>query len=461
MGKIKERWFFICLILIIGLTTVLMTVMFGYQDLVSQTAWSVNIWDLLVKGDLGNFFTYTEQNLRGSAAENCAGNWLTLIPMAIWNLPLWITHYFGGITPVVSQVCLVWSKLLFVFANFISAWYAYKIVAKITADKQLALYAIPLIIGSAEILLSVGYAGQDETVYLAAVMIMIWLWMNKNKVGFLVWSIIAITLCPLMLVPFLILVMLREKNIIRILICTGLTLLPSVLFEIIYAGDPGYQYVTQEMPGFISTSQFVTTMLQSSTIGTAFGPVSIPGILFVFIFFICYCLKLNNDMEIKYGIYLVALGMTVTATLMSGYSYRYCIYVPFLTVLVLVMHPENRKMNLFLMMILTYVRTLFCTNTAPFFDSEWLFTKYQKGFILPQGDETAHFMQILSQNHSEMGMILFISMAVLVAVIILLFIINYPKFNFKLEIEVDEKVSLLIYSLCMPAFLVLFWCVFH
>ena len=122
MGKIKERWFFICLILIIGLTTVLMTVMFGYQDLVSQTAWSVNIWDLLVKGDLGNFFTYTEQNLRGSAAENCAGNWLTLIPMAIWNLPLWITHYFGGITPVVSQVCLVWSKLLFVFANFVSAW---------------------------------------------------------------------------------------------------------------------------------------------------------------------------------------------------------------------------------------------------------------------------------------------------------------------------------------------------
>ena len=83
LDKIKSYRFELALVIITFITSLLMLTTFEYNDCESLTAWSVELWDCLVQGKLGDFYIYAAQNLRGAAHGQCLGSFLFLIPQAI------------------------------------------------------------------------------------------------------------------------------------------------------------------------------------------------------------------------------------------------------------------------------------------------------------------------------------------------------------------------------------------
>ena len=56
------------------------SVLFRYEDTVSYTVWSVNFWDLLFQGRLGDYYSYSHENLRQAPHGLFCGSYLTVFP---------------------------------------------------------------------------------------------------------------------------------------------------------------------------------------------------------------------------------------------------------------------------------------------------------------------------------------------------------------------------------------------
>ncbi len=64
--KGKTRILLFIAICLCAISYLFISVVFRYEDTVSFTAYGVTFWDALFSGDLGNYYTYASQNLRGS-----------------------------------------------------------------------------------------------------------------------------------------------------------------------------------------------------------------------------------------------------------------------------------------------------------------------------------------------------------------------------------------------------------
>ena len=104
-----KKWlndkFLFGLYLISVFSIVMMWLMFEYIDFDSMTAWTMNIWDIVFSKELTlfDFYTYTEKNIHGAWHDNCAGNYLWIVPWCLWNFPLWILTKIYNITPLFEK----------------------------------------------------------------------------------------------------------------------------------------------------------------------------------------------------------------------------------------------------------------------------------------------------------------------------------------------------------------------
>lgn len=337
--------------IILAITIILMIISFEYIDLDSLTAWSVNLWDLLIKGRLGEFYSYCEDNyLRGACHENCHGGYLMLIPLAIWNFPLWVTHYFSGITLVTTPLCLIWAKTGYLVYAIITAVYCCKIASLLGIDKKYNKYIVLLILGSSEILISIFYAGQDEIVYIMFFILAIYYYINGNKFKFVLWSTFSVTCCPIMLIPYVALILIRYKNIFKILGLLIISILPNALFDIVYRNDTIYQTVK------VDINEMVTGILNTNVINTSLGSVSIMGIFLVLVYFYCYFIyDQDNKINQKQEFYIITILMTLLTLFADNDFYRLFLYVPFFAIIVF-LNSDNIHFNLLIVTVLNYLR---------------------------------------------------------------------------------------------------------
>ena len=229
LNKISKLHFKLCLmVLIVSYLTI--AFLFSYEDIVSYTTWSVNFWDLLFQGKLGEFYVYAQENLRQAPFEGFCGSYLTIFPWILWNFPLYLTHPFPEKITVDSMPCILWSKLLLVVCIVGIGVFAYKIVKDIfnLAEEQ-AWIAVLLSVGGYEIIDSTVYAGQDEVIYIFLFLASLYLLLRGSTKGFLIGTCLSVTVCPIMLIPFLTVFLICEKNIFKLLLGTIFTLTPSLL----------------------------------------------------------------------------------------------------------------------------------------------------------------------------------------------------------------------------------------
>lgn len=432
--------------------------LFRYEDIVSFTTWSVNFWDLLFDGRLEDFYIYSMENIRQAPHGVFSGSYLTIFPWILWNFPLWLTHRIsdgGGYTRVDSMPCILWSKLLLLLCVAGAAFYVYRIVKDVMkAGEERAWLAAILAVGGYEMVNCVAYAGQDEVIYVTGILAALYYLLLGKKRTFLACSCIAVTICPIMLVPFLTAWLIYEKNIFKILGGTAMVLMPSVLFEIAYRNVEIYQ----QTKGNNSTDIFLI-MMESHLAGTALGSVSLVGVAFVGLFFFSYIAGQKEQENPAFLVYMVAISFFIICFLAPfNVFYRFGIYAPIWAVL-LVLYEDRIDMNLFLITIISYGRAFislgYSLNPNVILTQNW-----NSKFLMPE---------ILSGLEGKIDMRATVEMAahiigkyyfnyllmirtVVFAAAVLLLMMNGRGWKKKVTVSVPYKVSLGVY-LCSSALL--------
>ncbi|MDD3368255.1 MAG: hypothetical protein PHP50_05090 [Lachnospiraceae bacterium] len=465
-GNSKRRdYLTMGLIGIIGFTILLMVTTFSYMDTKTLTAWSVNFWDLLFEGRLGEYYSYAGINARGAAEWDGMGNFLMLLPWSIWNLPVWVTHYFGGNMDITGFFSICWSKLFLVAMSGLCAYFSYKIVLHRTENRERGLLAALLIMAAPELLLSIGYTGQDEIVYITFFIIALYQYMKGSK-WYLFWCVYAVTCCPIMLLPVLILFIMDNKNILAVLGKSVCTILPTVAINLLYLHDEGKAQASrdiwvmlQEMFGFVS---FQTTT----------GIASVAAVLITLLLLAVYFAEHKSEADTEtdknsYLLYYIAVSMVIVCFFTENFFYRTFLYVPFIVLVVLCHNGEQdakkRSGSLLMLAILSWCRML----TGGFDNPQNMNTFYtNRNAVIAwisglTGSEKYLNYDGLSEKMVEKLPILTNIMPVLNAaalgLILYLLYVNYPGNQKECKTEISEKMSLAVYCLCMPGLLFIFY----
>ncbi|MBD5531563.1 MAG: hypothetical protein HDQ98_05070 [Lachnospiraceae bacterium] len=462
-SRLQSHKLYTALVCVTVLTSILMLISFEYIDVDSITAWSLNFWDLLFRGRLDEFYQYAAENLRGADYPNCSGNYLWLLPVCIWNFPLWVVHRICGIMSVHYFFSLCWTKLFWLFAQIVTALTCRKICLMLMGNgnrgvaENTGILAFLLVMASPEIMLSTGYAGQDEIIYICLFMLAFYEYLCEKWRKCYLLMIGCVSLCPIMLLPCIALFLLKEKNIVKLLGLTVGTMVPTVLFEFLYRNDAIYQVVKQRHDfGSLIIDFFSEYRIMPET-----NELSYSLIALLILYFVCYTTKKRGEEDQRKTVFMMALAFFIICYLMEQDFYRMFLWVPFFVVLVLT-SKQNRNMNLFLLSVLTFGRAVYMCQAG------WTYkyvlnTKYVmpwlKGLCGREND-TCMWDYLCNFFEGDYWVILRLTLLavpnIIMASTILLLVINRPNFKNQYDIAIPAKVSVILYTCCMPLLMLAF-----
>lgn len=435
----------------VALTVFIMFTLFKYIDFEVMTVWTINFWDCLFDGSLMDFFEYTIENARGITPTRCRGNYLWLIPWCVWNFPVWLYCVITGTVKVTAFWMFYWSKIYILLLTIVIIVYICKIansiIALTTEEKKLMALLIAI---SPELLMSTMYAGQDEVLYLSLYVVALYYFLEEKIKRAYICAALSAVFCPQMLLPFLVLLMIREKSVIKIGSILIGTVAPLIVFEFIYRNNTIYIDNKLDLLGMMHNMLGKTSVILSEA--------SILGIIIVAVLFFCYVIEFKWDEEGKKNIlYINALIFCAINVYAEDHFYRLFTYVPFL-ILIIMLNKNNIKMNMFLLLCLTYARTYIACktsgqqnmNTVSVFSDSWYASLAEKLGSTTYGEYIGLYKVMFEGRQITATIDLFVNIIAFAAMLLLLYI-NFPKnFNRKYDIEIPEKVSVAAYAICMP-----------
>ena len=315
-------------------------------DSQSLTIWSTNVWDTIADGNFRGFYAYTASNVCGVHHAHMGSEIMSVFPWSIWNLPIWVMQRFFGKPIMDSPLMLAYSKLFLVLVAVVMLIYAKKIAYLITGDKNKSVWAMYLTASSTYLYLSVCHSGQNDIFMITASVLAVYCLLRQKRKGFYGWSMLAVAIKPFFLLPFLAVVMLSEKNFLKLFGKAALVSAGLLVQKIFFMGAPGYAESMTSGPA----QQMLRDMFPAN-LNTSFGNISFFAVALVLIYFYCYSRDFRDadyadsqGLLPKYAVYMITV--TYAAYLMfSPFSfYRLATLTPFVYI-VLVQRTEMRLYN--------------------------------------------------------------------------------------------------------------------
>ena len=386
-----------------------------YMDLQSLTIWTVNVWDTIYEtGNPFNYYAYSAQNIYGLSHAMVGSDILIYLPWAIWNLPIWILQRFFNLPILEHPLMLLYSKMFLVFILILTCFLFKKIASLLTDNTEDIAKNLVLYSSSFFVLTGIAYIGQNDILVILVMLLAIYNYLNKNTKKFVLWAALSIALKPFFIFSYIAMILLKEKRIIRI----GLYGLAGMSVYFIQKLPFLFAPMYQESLSYGPTSNVLGLLLKSTL---NISPVGIS--IFVLSLLIVYVMAyLDNDKVLKNekGIYYCTLPFICFFAFTNFESYR-PVYLYILFYLLMLLKPQYRRINLWLETVSTGCLIVY------YMISDLLF--YNRNYIyLPFKNETSVIMNQFFQSHlPNAGLSAF--MALFVFCLILMAIINHPKFK--------------------------------
>ena len=138
-----------------------------------------------------------------------------------------------------SAIMLAYSKMFLVLCTVIMLVYAKKITYLITGDKSKSVWAMFLTASSTYLYLSVCYSGQNDILMITASVIGVHCLLKNKHKAFIAWSLLAVSIKPFFLLPFLAVLLLTEKNFLKIFGKAFIVSSGVILQKMIFKGRSG------------------------------------------------------------------------------------------------------------------------------------------------------------------------------------------------------------------------------
>lgn len=425
----KIEWLFTIAI------SAVMLVSFFYLDTRSLTVWSVNLLDAFADGRLMDYYLYCYINEYGAESAAFAGPYFVLIPWAIWNIPIWLIQKYAGVMIISSGWMILWSKLFLVIVEGVVLVFGYKMTMFLTENRTKALWVVLLSASFPFTLIGVFYSGQSDIIVLAYSSIAVYYLLKDNNKLFLIFSALAIISKPFFLFPFIILVLYTEKNIWKIFAKFIIGYLPTIVFQLIYANAPMFTESYELTPAGENMDMLTRT---------SFGRVLMTNgswffLLFVVLCVIAYIKKSDNTEERnKFIIYFVTATMLLVLGFTSIQHYRPIYVIPFLFILFM-LNDEWYRINIILetFYAVTTMGSMFFGSTNIFSKSSMENTLITKIFPLVQKSYD-NIYELVTTRIADYEVYHKILASVSVACIVILLVINYPRFKVKPEVDCEK-----------------------
>lgn len=354
-----KKYYEYALIVMAAIGLVTMGLMFTYMDVTSIQGWAFEFWDCIFSGRITRLHTVIGENWRQVPHVSCGGNFLWLFPIAVWNLPLWVLNEICFHFVELPQWMTVWTKFLYVAAVILMAKEITRIV---DAEKQEKNEIILFCVGSFEIILSTMYAGQDEILYLSIFMIAMRCYREQKYKRFLVLGILAATMCPIMLIPLLVLVLDIRKIWLSIIILFATGIIGTIYQFIVKNDEWFWQY-------HASALVMIDDMVGQNTYGAPLGDIA-P--FYLVIILICYVSLFVPTFDLdrqKDKIQLACISMLAISFLTTQVFYRWLLYVPFAIILIYL--RGNAHIQGVVFCIISYTRAYWILRQTYIMDSSF------------------------------------------------------------------------------------------
>ncbi len=352
-----------------------------YGDTKAFVHYGVNFWKSITEGGgLHNFYDYSNGMLAYYRENGIGGAYEVIydfpvyVCLGIWGLPIWLICSRFGIEETSNMWIMLYSKSLYFVALAIVAYLICKICKNIGIDRVMAKWAAFLFLSSALVFAEIGIAGQLDVLGMPFTLLAIYYFQKKQRWKFLLFFSIAVSFKQFPLFIFLPLIMLIEKNPLKIAIDTILVFAITVLSGLPFPKGTEAMQVKDEVRGrFMEAFLGVNAPLYNSAV-----PVIVLLIGGICVF--CYLKELRDDMEREqYSVFIPTLSMFVLFISFDSNPYWFIHLAPFMAILLA--YNSSR----FQQLILFETVGMLCLILSQFGSNYWVYESYwAKGMVLDQ-----------------------------------------------------------------------------
>jgi len=299
-----------------------------YADITVTSQFGLTFLDSIFDGKILSFY----QNClnTGIAPEGAVYDMGTYIVFGIWAIPVWIINKIVSIKLVGAGVQL-WFKLMITLFMLISI----KPLASIARSLEINEASIPYVnliyLLSCTLWMPVLVASQYDIIPLLFVLLGFDAYLKDEK-RYIAFFATAITMKPFAILLYFALVLLAEKNILKILRNLVLVLIPVFIFKFAYSFTPGYS---------ASSGSFLDNNLDH-LLGTQIDLGLGKSSLFIVALVGIYIWSYLNDKENKKSTWMACALWTTFVVLAESSCYWSVYLAPFI---VLTMFLINNDIN--------------------------------------------------------------------------------------------------------------------
>ena len=419
--------------IIFGIIAFVMLISFYYIDFRSLTIWTTNIWDCIADGDITQYYVYTSFNIYNVPHQFVSGTLYSLIIWAIWNFPIWGIQRYMGKAIVNNAFLLLWSKLFLVLALGITLFFTYKICKELFKDNKKSLWITYLAATFIFTYIGVFYAGQNDILICMLAVLGLYFLIKEKNLWFYIFSALAISVKYFYLIAYIPIILLTEKKIWKIFLKIGVGILPIFIFKLLVGDFPMYS---------ISEKSNFSNILMNGLLGGGIVAANGANISFFIVTlitscFMAYIIKPNSKEKRNNYIFYFSV---VPFMLMFMFSTYYEFYRPILLMPMLMIlygfKPEIFRINIILDTVLSIVSLLiFPMCDSHMFMAEismntTIIAKLMKVKQVPSVTLYDIYTKLFNEN---IGLVKNIGITIFFAILAILIVINYPKFNIKKE----------------------------
>lgn len=308
-----------------------------YADITVTGRYGLTFIDSIIDGKPLSF--YRNALATGIAPEGAVYDILVYVIFGIWTLPVWILNKLVGISAM-SVGSLMWIKLLPTLFMVGTIGLVRDIAEKIGFDHKTSVFASIIYCLSLSAFMPVYVAVQYDVISLFFMLIGIRCYLDSNNKKFFLFFALSMTIKPMTLLILFLLIIFREKNIMKIFFKTLAGSSIMLACKLVYSMDASYR---QCCSGFLAKQ--IGGMFNSSISGS-YGDASIFVILLVVIYVIAYLYKSEEKLiKDNNALIVMCFGIWASFCMFGSMTAYWTIYMTPFTVYTVLIASDQTDVN--------------------------------------------------------------------------------------------------------------------
>lgn len=317
--------------------------LFYYQDIGDTLDNAVMFTECVLDGQPLSFYRYSAENAAPGTVYSANYNIALYTLFAVWNLPTSLMHIYGGFDYTTSVFALLWAKLMVVIFYALIAREMVKLVKVLAPEQRDApKTSVFLFISSLCAFIPGMIAVQYDCIQLWFMLIAVRLYAEKKDAKCILVFALSVPFKLFSVFLLIPMVLLRQKNVFKILLSLLPVMIPSALLAIPFKNDAYYLAAIGSQNGD-AVRLILDAMISVNNMQLGINP------FLVAYFLLClyaYSRKEKDALnEGKMAVYLGFIAFAAFSSLTPIRSYWIVLVVPFMAILVSI-HKGNRTVAL-------------------------------------------------------------------------------------------------------------------